>query len=85
MMPIRSASFPILARGRRVRRGRRLWLYPGRVAVRPHKYTDGHYLEVRPTGPDAPTHLIIFETDGSVVERFRGGRRPQVEYVEGCA
>lgn len=60
-------------------------LYPGRVTVHPHKYTDGHYLQVRPEGPDARTHLLIFETDGRVVERFRGGRRPQVEYVEGCA
>lgn len=60
-------------------------LYPGRVTVWPHKYTDGHYLYVRPAEPSDTTHLIVFETDGRVVQRFRGGRKPQVEYVEGCA
>ncbi|HEX2210676.1 MAG TPA: hypothetical protein VHG93_23545 [Longimicrobium sp.] len=60
-------------------------LYPGRVTVWPHKYTDGHYLYVRPAEPSDTTRLIVFETDGRVVQRFRGGRKPQVEYVEGCA
>jgi hypothetical protein len=53
--------------------------------VGPHKYTDGHYLTVRPVEASDTTHLIVFETEGQVVQRFRGGRRPQVEYVEGCA
>jgi hypothetical protein len=60
-------------------------LYPGRVTVGPHKYTDGHYLTVRPAAASDTTHLLVFETDGKVVERFRVGQRPQVEYVEGCA
>lgn len=60
-------------------------LYPGRVTVGPHKYTDGHYLTVRPAQASDTTHLIVFETDGQVVLRFRGGQKPQVEYVEGCA
>jgi hypothetical protein len=60
-------------------------LYPGRVTVQPHKYTDGHYLVVRPAAAADTTHLLVFETDGRVVQRFRAGRRPQVEYVEGCA
>jgi hypothetical protein len=60
-------------------------LYPGRVTVQPHKYTDGHYLAVRPAEPSDTTHLIVFETDGRVVLHFRGGQKPQVEYVEGCA
>ena len=60
-------------------------LYPGRVTVWPHKYTDGHYLYVRPAEPSDTTRLLIFETDGRVVQRFRAGRKPQVEYVEGCA
>jgi hypothetical protein len=60
-------------------------LYPGRVEVQPHKYTDGHYLIVRPTEASDTTHLLLFETDGRMVTRFRGGQRPQVEYVEGCA
>jgi hypothetical protein len=60
-------------------------LYSGRVQVQPHKYTDGHYLVVRPAAASDTTHLLLFETDGRVVTRFRGGQRPQVEYVEGCA
>ena len=57
-------------------------LYPG-VATQPHKYTDGHYLVVTPKsgGPNR----IIFETDGSKVTRYRSGKMPQVEYVEGCS
>jgi hypothetical protein len=60
-------------------------LYPGRVTVQPHKYTDGHYLVVRPAAASDTTHLLVFETDGRVVQRFRAGQKPQVEYVEGCA
>ena len=60
-------------------------LYPGRVTVQPHKYTDGHYLVVRPAEASDTTHLIVFETDGQVVLRYRGGKKPQVEYVESCA
>ncbi|HEX6912932.1 MAG TPA: hypothetical protein VF142_21160 [Longimicrobium sp.] len=60
-------------------------LYPGRVTVQPHKYTDGHSLVVLPAAAADTTHLLVFETDGRVVERFRAGRRPQVEYVERCA
>jgi hypothetical protein len=60
-------------------------LYPGRVTVGPHKYTDGHYLTVRPAQASDTTHLIVFETDGQTVLRYRGGRKPQVEYVESCA
>jgi len=60
-------------------------LYPGRVRVSPHKYTDGHYLTVVPS--DTATHRfrLIFETDGAVVTKYRGGALPQVEYVEGCS
>ncbi|HEX6039810.1 hypothetical protein [Longimicrobium sp.] len=60
-------------------------LYPGRVTVSPHKYTDGHYLTVRPAAASDTTHLLIFETDGRVVQRVRAGQKPQVEYVEGCS
>ena len=60
-------------------------LYPGRVTKSPHKYTDGHYLTVRPAQASDTTHLIVFETDGQTVLRYRGGRKPQVEYVESCA
>lgn len=60
-------------------------LYPGQVEVRPHKYTEGEYLIVRPAGPHAADHRIVFETDGSVVQRYRAGVLPAVEWVEGCA
>lgn len=60
-------------------------IYPGQVEVRPHKYTDGNYLVVRPAGPLGAEHRIVFETDGSVVERYRVGVLPAVEWVEGCA
>lgn len=58
-------------------------LYPGIVTVRPHKYTDGHYLVVTPK--DAGENRIVFETDGKKVTRYQSGRRPAVEYVEGCS
>lgn len=58
--------------------------YKGLVQMQPHKYTgpEGHYLVVTPPGDSV--HRIIFETDGKVVLSFRAGRRPAVEYVEGC-
>ena len=58
-------------------------LYPGQVAVQPHKYTSGHYLVVTPKSGD--DYRIIFETDGSNVTRFRSGKLPSVANVEGCS
>jgi hypothetical protein len=60
-------------------------LYPGRVTVQPHKYTDGHYLVVTTTAPADSGHHIIFETDGQRVTTYRAGRMPEVEYIEGCS
>lgn len=60
-------------------------LYRGQVEVRPHKYTDGNVLIVSPAGPLGAEHRIVFETNGSVVERYRAGVLPAVEWVEGCA
>lgn len=59
--------------------------YAGRVRTSPHKYTGptGHYLTV--SAPPDSTHLIVFETDGTVVTTYRSGRRPAVELVEGCS
>lgn len=57
-------------------------LYAGRVTVQPHKYTSGgHYLVV--TTPDNARNRLVFETDGRVVTRYRVGREPEVEQVEG--
>ncbi len=58
-------------------------LYGARIKTTPHKYTDGHYLTV--TSSTDASNKIVFETDGSKVLRFRSGRTPAVEYVEGCS
>lgn len=58
-------------------------LYGGRVKTTKHKYTDqGHYLTVE--SETDSTHKIVFETDGFKILRFRSGKTPAVEYVEGC-
>ncbi len=61
-----------------------LALYGDRVTVTPHKYTEGKYLTVRPVAAADSAYRIVFETDSGKVVRFRSGRRPAVEYVEGC-
>lgn len=60
-------------------------LYAPNVRTEPHKYTGpvGHYMIVTPPG-DA-VHLIVFETDGQRVLRWRVGRKPAVQYVESCS
>ena len=60
-------------------------VYSGRVSVQPHKYTGpmGHYVVV--TSPRDSMYRIIFETDGQRVLRYRAGRRPAVDFVEGCS
>lgn len=62
-----------------------LEVYAGRAQVQPHKYTGptGHYVIVEDRGDTL--HRIIFETDGQHVQRYRAGRRPGVDFVEGCA
>ncbi|HEY4307336.1 MAG TPA: hypothetical protein VGM82_22885 [Gemmatimonadaceae bacterium] len=59
-----------------------LQLY-GKVETQAHKYDpQGRYLIV--ASPNDSTRRIIFETDGKTVRRYRVGRRPEVDYVEGC-
>lgn len=58
--------------------------YPG-ARVEPHKYVDGHYLIAIPGAPADTLHRLVFETDGKIVTRMRGGVYPPVEYVEGCS
>lgn len=60
-------------------------IYGARLGVQPHKYTAGHYLIVTPAATRDSAFRIVFETDGSVVTRYRAGRLPEVEWVEGCA
>ena len=58
-------------------------LYAGRVKTTPHKYEEGgHYLTV--DAADDSSFAIVFETSKGKVTRYRAGRRPAVEYVEGC-
>lgn len=56
-------------------------LYP-RLRTRPHPYDpDGQYLIV-----PGPNRRVVFETDGNdEVTSFRGGRMPEIMYIEGCA
>ncbi len=56
-------------------------LYSG-IATKPAKYTSGHSLVVTPD--DGSSNRIVFETDGKKVTRYRSGRLPAIEYVEGC-
>jgi hypothetical protein len=62
-------------------------LYPGRIEVKEHPYTgpQGHYLIFVPQAPADSAFRIVFETDGHAVTVYRAGRRPAVEYIEGCA
>ena len=55
--------------------------YGASVTASPHKYTKGQYLTL---APDAD-HRVAFETDGERVTRYRVGRLPEVEWVEGCS
>ena len=57
-------------------------VYPGSVESQPHKYTDGHYLIV---GFQQSGNRIIFETDGTKVTRYRAGKQPEVDWLEGCS
>ncbi|MEO8879460.1 MAG: hypothetical protein ABI446_03610 [Gemmatimonadaceae bacterium] len=61
-------------------------LYRGRISTMPAKYDPrGKYLVVRPAPPADSSRRIVFETDSSTkVTRFRVGREPEVEWVEGC-
>jgi hypothetical protein len=59
--------------------------HAGQVRVEPHKYTGptGHYLIVSAAGDTL--HRLVFETDGQRITRYRAGRRPEVDWVEGCS
>ncbi|MCE2720800.1 MAG: hypothetical protein ACK5RY_21500 [Dolichospermum sp.] len=60
-------------------------LYPGQIKVTPHEYTKGHYLTFIPKNKAEQNYRIVFETDGQRVTRYRAGKLPEVEYVEGCS
>lgn len=53
------------------------------VVTQPHKYLEGgHYLIV--TSPTDSLRRGVFETESGKVVRFRFGKRPEVDFVEGC-
>lgn len=60
-------------------------MYMGRVTVTPQKYTDGHYLTITPVDRADSLYRIVFEAEHGEITRYRAGRLPQVEYVEGCS
>jgi len=56
--------------------------YRGKIRTKPHQYDPkGHYLAYFAEGSGRG---IVFETDGKRVVMVRAGRRPEVEYIEGC-
>ena len=62
-----------------------LELYGARARIEPHEYTypEGHYVVVTPPGDTM--HRIIFETFKGRVTKYRSGRVPAVQLVEGCS
>jgi hypothetical protein len=56
----------------------------GPVTVQFHKYRPGGR-NLIVTDPSDSMLRIIFETDSGRVVRYRAGRRPAVDYVEGCS
>jgi len=60
-------------------------IYGDDVKVAPLKYIEGgHYMTVLGDTASAGK-AIVFETDGQHVTKFRAGRLPEVEWVEGCS
>ena len=60
-------------------------IYGDEVKLEPHKYIEGgHYMTVAGDSASAGKALV-FETDGKRVTMFRGGRLPEVKWVEGCS
>jgi hypothetical protein len=60
-------------------------IYGDDLQIQPHKYiTGGHYMIV-PGDSASAGKAIVFETDGQRVTMFRGGRQPEVQWVEGCS
>ena len=61
-------------------------LYPNQIKVEAHEYDpQGHYLIIVPKDSQDKNYRIIFETDGKKVTRWRSGKLPEVQFIEGCA
>ncbi len=60
--------------------------FDDQLRVTRHEYNpEGWYLEVVPRDRAERNRRVIFETDGERVTYIRGGRLPEVRYIEGCA
>ena len=64
-------------------------LYPGQIKATRHPYVglpphNGKYLTFVPKDAVDKNYRIIFETRSNRVERFRSGKLPEIEYIEGC-
>jgi hypothetical protein len=69
--------------------GRIFSLYPGQIQATPHPYVsrppnNGKYLTFVPKDAADKNYRIIFETRSNRVHRFRSGKLPDVEQIEGC-
>jgi len=53
-----------------------------RVESHPYEGPEGHNLVLDATG--AQGLRMIFQTDGQVITRYRSGRQPEVDFIEGC-
>jgi hypothetical protein len=65
-------------------------LYPGQIQATRHPYQgrspyNGKYLTFVPKDATDKNYRIIFETSKNRVERFRSGKLPEVEAIEGCS
>ena len=63
-------------------------LYPGQTKTTRHPYArrnDGHYLTFCPKDREDQDDRVIFETSEGLVRRFRSGRVPSVDAIEGCS
>jgi len=55
--------------------------YAGKLKRSPHKFTPGGlYLKLT-----IANRRLVFSTDGRKVTEISGGRKPEIDYVEGCA
>lgn len=56
-----------------------------RAAFADFRDASGKYLIATPAASADAGFRIVFETDGASVLKYRAGRLPEVEWVEGCA
>jgi hypothetical protein len=63
-------------------------VYPDQIKTEAHPYTGrsgGKYLIFQPQDRADQNYRVIFETANGKVVRFRAGRLPAVDYIEGCS